>query len=493
MNIYVKRLYAVFKISTRVNPALEVVICLLLAICVILKVWSGLILGLFLPLIISNKRLLSFYLPVFIILSLFLHFHHGNIGDFEQAKGLAKIKISQVKEGSSHYGPSTTYSGVVLSFKSNEGKKIYNVPFKMFLPKKMDPLDASKHYFVEVILNKGDSYGYSLKIKKDTYLKKVSRSYSLAQMRYELKNKLQSFVQRDCSYNQGAEFLASMATGDFKDHFLIFTFSRLGLSHLLAISGLHFALLILFVGLIISPFSSHKVKMLLLLISATLFYLFIGVGPSLERAWVVLVLYLIGSFFQKYTSPLNMLFLAAIFILLLDPFMITHLGFQFSFLITFAILTYYRPMFNFLSRYLMAPTKIEKVILKALSLGLAVHIAAIIISLFHFHKFYLMSFVYNLIFPAVFSALILVMLLGLSFSIFLPYVAKYILKIDSLLTEKVLSIIFWIPYNLDYCLKVPYFPKSLAISVVSVFVIFGIFINYKGLIENEYEQIYLDS
>ncbi len=112
-------------------------------------------------------------------------------------------------------------------------------------------------------------------------------------------------------------------------------FARAGLSHIMAVSGLH-------VGLIIAPFwliipyfwtKKHGTKIgLALLILILVFYAGLtGFSVSVLRASVMAVLLTYGKLFSKSSDSLNLMGIAALVILLFDPSQLFEIGFQLSF------------------------------------------------------------------------------------------------------------------------------------------------------------------
>jgi len=108
-----------------------------------------------------------------------------------------------------------------------------------------------------------------------------------------------------------------------------------GIWHLFAISGMHINLIILALNKIL-----QKVKFQKLIISSVLFYfMFLTTfSASVQRTTIFYFLKSILEFFDIKIESKKILFLTAFIILLINPFMIYNSGFQYSFLITLAIM-----------------------------------------------------------------------------------------------------------------------------------------------------------
>lgn len=117
-------------------------------------------------------------------------------------------------------------------------------------------------------------------------------------------------------------------------------FQRWGLSHLLAISGLHVGLFvstIYFLFVKLNVWTKERTQSFLLIFIPI--YAFLAGGePSVIRASSMFFLWLIFSKLKIRWPPIDRLSVIYILLLLIDPYLIYHIGFQFSFIITFSLL-----------------------------------------------------------------------------------------------------------------------------------------------------------
>lgn len=456
----------------RGHPALEMALLFIFSIALYLKVSSVIILvGIFIG-IVGIKRALLFALPIMLSLGLFLYWHYGGEVPKEDLEGRGKIEIQKVTYSAGFFGSSWVYTGVIKNFIC--AKKSYrNLPFTLHRKSKLGPLDALYDYEIEGILKKKDTYGYALKVAPDAQFIKSSQNWGIAEKRYQLKKSFKTFIKKRIPYRSAREFLIGISTGDFSNSFLSFTFSRFGLNHLLAISGFHFGLLLLFLNVLLSSFLPLKLKTVLLILGLTGFYFFVGDTPSLSRAWIASLVYLIGILLDKKAKPVNTLSLALCVVIIMDPLMITHLGFQFSFLVTYAILLYFGKVESVLKEHFKPGNKFERGFVSAIALGISVHIGALPLTLFYFHKFYLLGFVFNLFIPIIVGACVFVLLSALFIHLLVPFIAKYLFLFSGYCTEFLLKFIFWIPTSFDYCIRVPTFSFSFLLFYLTLFFLIG--------------------
>lgn len=119
-------------------------------------------------------------------------------------------------------------------------------------------------------------------------------------------------------------------------------FARAGLSHIMAVSGLH-------VGLVIAPFwlvipflwtKKHGSKIgLIMLIGILFFYAGLtGFSAPVLRASVMATLLTYGKLFSKSSDSINLMGVAAILILIANPNQLFEIGFQLSFAAVLIIL-----------------------------------------------------------------------------------------------------------------------------------------------------------
>jgi competence protein ComEC len=244
--------------------------------------------------------------------------------------------------------------------------------------------------------------------------KRLNTSFKLAEKRFHAKEWVNDFIKSRFHSPPVRSFLSGIITGSFDDKELFASFQQLGLIHLLAISGFHFSLLAALLSTLLKPLPDQWRSSLVAFI-LSVYFLFLGWGPSVLRAWMTILLFYGSSLFERFSNPLNALGTALLLSLLMDPLLLLNIGFQFSFLTTAAILVLNAPCLALINRFFpLRPFKeASSLSLTAqhayiflrftasnLSLGLATTIPALPLSLIHFGFFPPASLLYNLFFPA---------------------------------------------------------------------------------------------
>jgi competence protein ComEC len=324
---------------------------------------------------------------------------------------------------------------------------------------------ASCDYIVSGSLMQRGTYDYFLKAKS---WQKVPRTWSLAEWRYKAKSQVRKYIHAHLSSSRSATLLSSLVTGEVDDRLLRYEFSRLGLQHILAISGFHFGVLIAFISLLLR-FLPNRYQWLTMLILTTTYYLFVGDSPSVQRAWIIVSLFLIAKLIGKPTTPINLLGTALLIELTYHPLVAANLGFQFSFGSCFGILLLYRPIERALQKFFPVRRAREAATLpafqgfiyllcgsmrSAMALTTAVNATLLPLLFYHFSKFPMLSLIYNLFFPFLISLALFLLLAALLFSAFAAFLARPLFAILDFFTKQLLDLISYPPLLLDHCIYI---------------------------------------
>ena len=123
------------------------------------------------------------------------------------------------------------------------------------------------------------------------------------------------------------------------------TLRRSGLMHIFAVSGLHVGIvafiLLWLMRLLLIPVWWRFSLLPIILIP---YLIMTGLPASALRAWVMISIWSIGLCLSKSSISLNSLYAAGFVILLFDPNQVLLAGFQFSFLVIFALLMSLKPL-----------------------------------------------------------------------------------------------------------------------------------------------------
>ncbi len=394
-------------------------------------------------------------LSLLILGIVFCHFTYANKMKSGPAVGI--YSIASLQPHQSPFGKGFVYKG---TFYTANG----SVPCDIYAQGNSPPHLADCDYFIRGNLYQKDAYHYNL---KPYAWQPIDHSKSLAQKRYEFKESYRKFLSEKCPV--AGPFLASLSTGDVEDRLLKFEFGKLGLQHLLSISGFHFGVLIAFAMFGLSLFLPRFWKFLSLLVILTTYYFFVGPFPAVQRSWLTGAAYLTAKLINRQTSALNLLGFTLAVELFFNPYIISNLGFQFSFASTGGILLLH-PLFEEKLRWLLPKRNPKELpffskqaylfssfLRQSLALTLSVNAAILPILLYHFHQFPILSLIYNLFFPFCVGIAISLLLLSLTLQCLIPTIASWIFSCTSSFTETLLHLVSHPPMLLDYPLLIPCF------------------------------------
>ncbi len=398
-------------------------------------------------------------------------FRHPTFGA-DELEGKGTFILEKIQPTQSPFERSLAIKGKFSSFKAKD-RVYFNLPCVIF--QKTPPPNA-KSWDLEGKINRG-----MFKLKKKSEWKIKDPSFCFARFRYENKERVRRYFQDRFSDPRVNHFFASMATGDINDRLLAMEFRKLGLGHILAISGFHFALVAGMLGsffrLLLRPTLSYA----LLLFCLSLYFLFLGSSPSIFRAFTMISLFILGRLLQRRVDVLNLLGAALLLELVIDPACLTEVGFQLSFLATYGILAFYQ-LFNRGLEKLLPKRSFEEAkklsfvdkhghlfihtLRQGLALNLSVHLVTMPVVLYTFRMFPLLSIPYNLLFPPLLSISLLLIPLG----VLLPPLAHLNAKYTSFL----LNLIANPPEILNGKLFIQAFSFPLLIVLLSVMGILGL-------------------
>lgn len=158
---------------------------------------------------------------------------------------------------------------------------------------------------------------------------------------YSLRLTLFSYVEDNVS-PYTASWLNALVLGDDSDidEEVIDVFQRWSLSHILAISGLHVGIIVSFVYFLLIKLNIvTKEKAAWIMFSFLPLYAVLAGGePSVWRASTMVLIFIILNKFKLQLSVTDVLSIVFLLLILIDPNIVYHVGFQLSFTVTFGLL-----------------------------------------------------------------------------------------------------------------------------------------------------------
>jgi ComEC/Rec2-related protein len=140
-------------------------------------------------------------------------------------------------------------------------------------------------------------------------------------------------------------FLLATIAGDdlYLDPWLRDGFRANGLAHILALSGLHVGIIVLLVSLVLYPLKclprGWYVFYPLLILAVFTYAVVVGMTPSVARAMVMAVIFMLAKMSNHRPAPANSLCVTIVLWLVINPFWLFSPGFQLSIFAVIAILS----------------------------------------------------------------------------------------------------------------------------------------------------------
>lgn len=168
----------------------------------------------------------------------------------------------------------------------------------------------------------------------------TGRFTSLSLLLSRLRDTLSARLSSALSENSGG-LLCALLLGDKSGVSPVLSrdMARIGVSHLLAISGMHFTVLFIGIERLLGKLRVEKHIRLGFVAIASLFYLALtGFSASIMRAGFMLLIMILSFYFRQHYDTLTSLGVSLFFICLVTPYAVYHTGLWLSALATFGIL-----------------------------------------------------------------------------------------------------------------------------------------------------------
>ncbi|WP_243754687.1 ComEC/Rec2 family competence protein, partial [Flavobacterium jejuense] len=220
---------------------------------------------------------------------------------------------------------------------------------------------------------------------------------------------------------------------NFIDKETITNYSKSGVVHILAISGLHIGILYLFLAFVLKPIDKFKygkgVRLLLILGLLWIFALVTGLPASVTRAVTLFSFISFGNYFNQQTNIFNAVAISALVLLIFNPNFIFDVGFQLSYAAVISILLF-QPYYE---KFYFTKNRVGVYFIDIVLVSLAAQIGVLPLSLYYFHQLPLLFLLANIIVIPIAS---LVLIFGS-----ITLVLNFIFKPFALVLGKFLSFI----------------------------------------------------
>ncbi|MBK8522051.1 MAG: ComEC family competence protein [Chitinophagaceae bacterium] len=239
-----------------------------------------------------------------------------------------------------------------------------------------------------------------------------------------------------------AEALLIGYTNDL-DKDLVQAYSNTGVVHIIAISGMHLALIYVLLVWVFGkiPFINRSkwLQLVLILSCLWLFSILTGASPSVLRAAVMFSFIAVGKTWFKQASIYNSLAASAFLLLCYNPYYLWAVGFQLSYLAVLGIVIFQKPLYNC---FYIKNKWVDKT-WQLISVSTAAQLLTFPVCIYYFHQFPNLFLISNLI-AVPLSAVILYAEIALIILSWIPFVSIGLGKLVTGLVWVMNRIILWI-------------------------------------------------
>lgn len=309
-------------------------------------------------------------------------------------------------------------------------------------------------------------------IKKNRwmYSGKNTANYFIAkalELREYLLSVLKKYNVQDDKFAVGAALL--LGYEDKLDSEILSAYSGTGAMHVLSVSGLHVGILFFVFNWMLQFFEKIKYgnifKAVVLILLLWFYACLTGLSPSVLRAATMFSFIVIAKSFNRQTNIYNTLAASAFVLLLFNPFLITEVGFQLSYLAVIGIV-YIQPKIH---NWFYFGNRLAENIWTITSVSLAAQIATFPLGLHYFHQFPNYFLLSNLIVIPLSTLIIYSGIALFGFSA-LPVVGQYIALVF-------ITLLQWLNYAVRFIEQLPFaLLKNISIGVIETILIYVIIV-----------------
>lgn len=190
---------------------------------------------------------------------------------------------------------------------------------------------------------------------------------------------------------------------------LLSAYTNTGVVHVIAVSGMHLALIYGLVSLLLRPMKDRRTKQARTLVIIALLWLFAllcGASPSVTRSALMFSFMLCADVFRNEHQPLNTLAGSAFILVCADPSIVSDIGFQLSYAAVASLMAYSAPI----TQLLQPENPILRYAWATIATTLSAQILTTPLTLLHFGQFPLLFLPANII-AIPLSGIILILLI----------------------------------------------------------------------------------
>ena len=292
-----------------------------------------------------------------------------------------------------------------------------------------------------------------------TNIEKVANNTNVI---YYLREKILTRINKNST---SSHYLKLFILGDNSslDEDIINSYQQNGISHLFSISGMHISL---FAGILLYflkrlSYSNHY-NYTVVILFLVFYALLVGFSPSVLRSLTMYILHAINKLFNLKIPRNNIMYITLIILLSINPFLIYHIAFQYSYIISLSLVLFAKNI-----------KSIKNSILKSLYISYISFMVSIPICMYHFYKINILSIILNIVYIPLVSSIIFP----------LSLISFIVPKVDAILNIFIKIVETSSLFISKFKIGIVYFPKPNLIIIIILYIfIFALLYNKKNYI-----------
>ncbi len=270
-------------------------------------------------------------------------FIEGRISDIKASTNgdLITFECNQIKDDSRSY---RDLSNIRILIQSDHCP--LEIDDKAIVKAKLEEIKDSPNTFQTGYSDylKGRNIFYKTTIPGNKIIKR-GRQPSLFGVSYRMRSKIEMRIENLSLNTDTKNFIIAILLGDreYLDPDLRATFATAGVAHVLALSGMHTAIIggfFLFLLFPLNFYGKYKLRIFIATILLWIYAFVSGMSPSTMRACCMITFYAIALILERKRGEFNALYGAALLILIFSPSSLKDVGFQLSCLCVFSLIAF---------------------------------------------------------------------------------------------------------------------------------------------------------
>lgn len=269
---------------------------------------------------------------------------------------LTIIYTITVKKSSTYDISDTSFRGIVYKIKKSSNKTtIYIKGKEKLVIKYYDELEESIGLGDEILAignlkvpsnntipNQFNyrKYLYYNRIYYTLTAKEISKVANNTNIIYYIKDKITKRISKITYANEYLKIFILGDTSELSEE-ISKSYQQNGVSHLFSISGMHISLFATIILYFLKRISYNNYYNYSIVILFLIFYsLLVGSSPSVIRSLIMYILFSLNKLFNLKIKSLDIMCLILIIMLLINPYYIYNISFQYSYLISFSLVLF---------------------------------------------------------------------------------------------------------------------------------------------------------